>query len=228
MSQRYYHAHEIIEERCNTHMKCLHVCPTQAIRIRNGKARFLNQLCIDCGECINVCPEQAWVAIGDEMEDFTRFKYQLAFPSAILFTQFGPGIHPSVFQQAFKNIGFDAVIDAAGVMAELGLALRHHLKSSEGMRPLISSFCPTVVRLIQVNYPNLVNYIEPFDVPREIVAKEAKKQYAETWQVDVSEIGEDGVGKHSTIHRVPSNVRRPVKDVGDHVPAGASGEVGVL
>lgn len=189
MSHHFYHAHEIIEDRCAGRMKCLHACPTQAIRVRNGKAAFLNQLCIDCGECISVCPEQAWVAISDDMEDFTDFKYQLAFPSAILYTQFGSGIHPSVFQQALKNVGFDAVIDAAEVLEELGLALRHHLKSSKGARPLISSFCPTVVRLIQVNYPNLVNFIEPFDVPREIVAKEAKKKFARKWNAQVDEIG---------------------------------------
>ncbi|MCK4942629.1 MAG: 4Fe-4S binding protein [Candidatus Aminicenantes bacterium] len=189
MNHQFYHAHQIIEERCKARMKCLHICPTQAIRVRNGKVIFLNELCIDCGECINICPENAFVPIRDEIEDFSSFKFQIAFPSSMIYTQFGPDIHPKIIHQALKNIGFDEVIHSTDVTHELGFLLLHHLTTQSDIRPLISSYCPAIVRLLQVSYPNLVNHIGPFDVPREIIAKQGKQKYSQQLKLKPEEIG---------------------------------------
>jgi len=189
MNDHFYHAHKIIKERCEARMKCLHICPTRAIRVRNGKVFFINELCIDCGECINVCPEHAFVPISDEIEDFSTFKFQIALPTSILYTQFGSDLNPKIIHQALKNIGFDEVIHSTDVTHELGYLLKHHLDHHSDIRPLISSFCPTIVRFLQVNYPNLVSHIEPFDVPREIIARQAKKEYSRKLGLKPEEIG---------------------------------------
>ena len=36
---KYYHPIEIRTELCNGRMKCMRICPTQAIRVRNGKTK---------------------------------------------------------------------------------------------------------------------------------------------------------------------------------------------
>ncbi len=170
-------------------MKCLRVCPTGAIRVKQGKVTFLNDLCIDCGECINACRQQVFVPKSDEKEDFNVFSYQIALPSPILYTQFGQDIRPQIIHQALKNIGFDEVVDYTDVTHELGFVMRHHLKTQNKVRPLISSYCPTIVRYLQVKYPNLVNLIEPFDVPLEIAAKEAKQLFAKKKGIKKDKIG---------------------------------------
>ena len=185
----FYHAHQIVEERCDGRLRCVRSCPTKALRLRKKKLVFYNDLCIDCGECVNVCPEHVFSIVSDSMEDFKSFKFHVALPSNILYVQFGIEVHPGVINRALKNIGFDEIADVAKVCDEMGFALSHHLKTHPEVRPLISSYCPAIVRLIQVIYPNLVKHIEPLDVPREIVAKEVKQRYSKELGLKEEEIG---------------------------------------
>ena len=39
-------------EKCVGCTRCMQRCPTEAIRIRDGKATILRERCVDCGECI--------------------------------------------------------------------------------------------------------------------------------------------------------------------------------
>ncbi|MBC7319639.1 4Fe-4S binding protein, partial [bacterium] len=50
---------KINRELCKGCIDCIRVCPTEALRVRQGKAILLEDRCIDCGECITVCPEHA-------------------------------------------------------------------------------------------------------------------------------------------------------------------------
>ncbi len=58
-----------------------------------------------------------------------------------------------------------------------------------GRLPLISSFCPSIVRLIQVKYPDLVELIIPLDVPREVTAREIKKTLPKKLGLKEEEVG---------------------------------------
>jgi iron only hydrogenase large subunit-like protein len=185
----FYHAHEIIDERCDGRLGCLRVCPTKALRIRDNKVIFYNDLCIDCGLCIDVCSENVFVPINDTMEDFKSFKFHVAIPSNILYTQFGTDIHPTVIHEALKNIGFDEIADVAKVCDEVGFALHHHMEAHPEVKPCISTFCPSIVRLVQVSYPNLVKHLVRLDVPREIVAREVKSYYSKRQRLKEEEIG---------------------------------------
>ena len=187
--QRFYHAHRIVRDRCEERMKCVRHCPTEALRVRDNKITFYNDLCIDCGICTRVCPENVFVPVSDTLEDFKSFKYHIVIPSNILYIQFGPDVHPKVIHKALKNVGFDEVADVAMLCREVGFALRHHLKGHPQIRPLISSFCPAIVRFIQVSYPNLLAHLEPLDVPREILARESKRHYSKKLGLEMEEVG---------------------------------------
>ncbi len=186
---KYYHSHIIIPEKCAGSLKCLRACPTEAIRLRHGTITYFDDLCVDCGACINVCPENVFVPMIDEISDFEKFEFKIAIPSRTLYTQFGSAIHPSLVHQALKNIGFDAVIDSSRVCHEMMFAISEHIKTNPKEKPIISSFCPALIRLIQVNYPNLMDLISTFDVPREITAKEAQQEYAEKLGININKIG---------------------------------------
>jgi Fe-S-cluster-containing hydrogenase component 2 len=90
----FVHAHRVDLDKCRGHTACMRHCPTEAIRMRNGKPVISEDLCIDCGICISVCPEGAIVPVEPPLADLSSFKYRMRFPGA-LYSQFDPGI-PSV------------------------------------------------------------------------------------------------------------------------------------
>lgn len=48
----------LVSDRCTGCGTCLDVCPVEAIRIEDGRAKITIE-CMDCGACLRVCPEGA-------------------------------------------------------------------------------------------------------------------------------------------------------------------------
>lgn len=53
------HSVKLDIDKCIGCTDCIKRCPTEAIRVRNGKAHIMNERCIDCGMCIRVCRNHA-------------------------------------------------------------------------------------------------------------------------------------------------------------------------
>jgi ferredoxin len=175
MGDAHYHSIRFDASACHGCMACMRVCPTQAIRVRRGHAAMLEDRCIDCGECIKVCARSAIVPLTESAAALGQYESTVAIPSPALYTQFDGGVTPGTILQALRQSGFD---DAATLSWSCGAATRAielFLLSYGGPKPLISSFCPSVVRLVQVKYPGLVDQLLPILSPREIAAREAKR-----------------------------------------------------
>lgn len=157
-------------------MVCMRRCPTQAIRVRGGKASISEERCVDCGMCISVCSAKAIMPITDPLGEISHFKYKVVVPSPVLYTQFDPNIHPYIIHLTFKRLGFDAVIDVDTTYLKWATALKKYIPRHRNRLPLISSHCPSILRLIQVKYPDLVELVVPLDVPREITAREIRRE----------------------------------------------------
>jgi Fe-S-cluster-containing hydrogenase component 2 len=170
-------------------MKCMRVCPTQAIRIRENKARIIEEKCIDCGECINACPSNAIIPLTDPFGELTKFRHTVAIPSPALYAQFGHKIMPDKILAGLKKLGFDDAFDLAPSCGEVSFAIQEFLREHKGPKPMISNSCPTIVRLIQVKYPSLINHLTPLDIPREIAGREIKKKKSKRYGLKEKEIG---------------------------------------
>jgi len=186
---QYYHAHKVDLEKCRGHMACMRRCPSQAIRVRGGKAFISEELCVDCGTCLSICPVKAIVPITDPVTEISRFKHKVVVPSPVLYSQFDPNTHPYIIHLAFKQLGFDEVVDGGAASIALTRAMVKYFRKYQGRLPLISSHCPSILRLIQVKYPDLVELIVPFDVPREITAKEIRKSFPTRLNLKPEDIG---------------------------------------
>jgi len=176
-------------DRCTGRMRCLRACPTQAVRVRNGKATLLRDRCIDCGECVRVCPNHAIVPQTSTFSDFSGFNYTIALPSPVFYSQFGKDVRPSAILSALRTIGFDDAYDVASASEAVSIAIQEYLDSSDTPRPLISPFCPAIVRLVQIRYPNLLDHLIPIESPMEIAAREAKQLKMQELGLQEHEIG---------------------------------------
>ena len=89
MDQKFFHSVRLDKEKCMGCTNCLKRCPTEAIRVRGGRAHIIDERCIDCGECIRVCDYHAKVRSAPiHWPAINRFKYKIALPAPSLYGQF--------------------------------------------------------------------------------------------------------------------------------------------
>ncbi len=187
--EKYFHSVTLDEAKCKGCTNCIKRCPTEAIRVRQGKARIINERCIDCGECIRICPYHAKKAITDSISSIKSFKYKIAIPAPTLYGQFKPEYSRNRILNTFLRIGFDDVYEVARAAEYVSDATRKLLSEGSMKKPFISSACPAVVRLIQVRFPNLIDHLIKLESPMEVAAKIIKKKTAERRGIDPSDIG---------------------------------------
>ena len=137
---------------------------------------MIEDRCIDCGECIKVCTKNAVVPLTASPAGLGHFDYTVAVPSPALYTQFDLDVTPGTIHQALRNSGFDAAATLSWSCGAVTHAIELFLAGYRGPGPLISSFCPSVVRLVQIKYPELVDQLLPVLSPREVAAREAKRR----------------------------------------------------
>ena len=185
---KYFHSVRLERTKCSGCTNCIKRCPTEAIRVQNGKAKIMDERCIDCGECIRVSPYHAKYALTDTLSAISKFKYKIALPAPALFSQFKGLRDLSKIIDGLRRMGFDDVFEVARGAEVVSAALRKRLEKDH-IKPLISSACPAVTRLIQVRFPELLDHIVDVQAPVEVAAKLAKKEFAERNGVDIKDIG---------------------------------------
>lgn len=171
-----FHSVTLDRDKCKGCIHCLKRCPTQAIRVRDDKADITPELCIDCGECIRLCPHHAKKAITDPLSIIKRFPYPIALIPPSLYGQFNNLDDPDLVTASLKKLGFQDVYDVGRAAELVSEATRHMMAAGRLKKPVISSACPAIVRLIRVRFPSLIDRVLPLAAPFELAAHLAKAQ----------------------------------------------------
>lgn len=185
---KFYHSVMLDKDKCKGCINCIKRCPTEAIRVRDGKARIIAERCIDCGECIRVCPYHAKQAIYNPLAVIEKYKYPIALVEPSMYGQFNNLEEPDIVAAALKEIGFAAVYDIARAAELVSEATRQLLAGGTLKKPVISSACPAITRLIRVRFPGLIGNVLPLVPPMELAARHAR-QKALARGVPAEEIG---------------------------------------
>ena len=183
----FYHALEFRTDLCVGCSHCMTMCPTDAIRVVEGKAVLIPERCIDCGECYRVCPN---AAVGIKQDDFKKiydFKYRVVLMPAVFSAQFPDKVtYPQIYKSLI-SIGFTHVYEIENAVDFLIKPYNDYITERDE-KPMISSFCPAIVRLIQVRFPNLVDNLMLIKPPMEITAMCIKRKF-EDQGIPFSEVG---------------------------------------
>lgn len=164
------------DEKCIGCVTCMRRCPTEAIRIVNGKAKIDYDKCINCGECIRSCKGGAKRPVYDSFDLVKSYKYKIALPSPSLFGQFENLTNPNYVIEGLLALGFDDVFEV-GLAAELVTDCTKKLMTEGKLpKPVISTACPAVVELILMKYHELADNLLQVYAPAKIAAKLAKKR----------------------------------------------------
>lgn len=167
------------DEKCIGCITCMRRCPTEAIRIVNGKAKIQYEKCINCGECIRSCKGGAKRPVYDSFDLVKSYPYKIALPSPSLFGQFNHLDDPNYVIEGLMALGFDEVFEV-GLAAELVTDCSKKLMAEGKLpRPVISTACPAVVELILMKFHELADHMLEVYAPAKIAAKLAKKRAIE-------------------------------------------------
>ncbi|SET60827.1 Iron only hydrogenase large subunit, C-terminal domain [Natronincola peptidivorans] len=182
------HAISLDPSKCTGCTNCIKRCPTEAIRVKDGKAKIIDSKCINCGNCINICPFNAFSGVTHDLEYIFRYPYRIALIDPVLYGQFHEEVTPPQIIASIKKYGFHDVYEVSHGSNLITNYTKEHISASEKF-PIISSSCPAIIRLIQLRFHALIKHILPIDSPVEIAAAKARKKAIETLNIPKEEIG---------------------------------------
>ncbi len=171
-----HRAIEIQQDVCIGCSHCIKVCPTEALRVSNGKALLYADWCIDCGECFRICPTRAIRVVDDDFADIYKYKYRVLLVPATFFAQFDETVDRGSIYQILTDLGFDELCTVEQSVDSLIGEINEYVKAAPE-KPVISSFCPAVIRLIQVRFPSLIDKIMLLIPPLEVTAQYYKRKF---------------------------------------------------
>ncbi len=204
------------EGKCRGCTNCMKRCPTQAIRLINGKAFINTAKCIHCGECIRICPYNAYTPESIEwynkMHDSPK-KFKIAIPTTSLYGQFPRGTDICKVQNAILKVGFDYVYDASWAADLVARAIKLKIEKEKTIRPYISTYCPAAVRLIKYRYPSLMDNLILIREPMEIAGILARERVRKNYNLKDDDI------KVFYISPCPAKLLAVTNPIGDYTPS---------
>ena len=161
---------------CKNCIKCVKTCPMDAISIVNEQVIIDKDKCINCDICIQACDQKVLkVKQVDLQKALKKYDYNIALiPTAIL-SDLKTYQEIKNIAHAIKKFGFDEVVQYSDIE---GTLYKQALKDSVGKhKVMLTSFCPTINKLIKNDYPTLIDHLLPYDYPIEIAAKKLRAKY---------------------------------------------------
>jgi PAS domain S-box-containing protein len=169
---------------CRHCYKCVRNCEVKAISVENEQAHIMKDHCINCGHCLEVCPQNAktFASDMDHVKGYLKQGMKVIISIAPSYLGVLEYDRPGQVVDALKRLGFYEVREtaegAALVTAEYGKLLL------EGqMTNIITTCCPSVNDLIEKYYPSLVSMMAPVVSPMVAHGRLIKSIYGEDVKV---------------------------------------------
>lgn len=167
-----YSGIKVSKDACQGCVNCIRSCPTEAIRIVDGAITILSDLCIDCGECLRACSRKA---LGIYEDDWNRIKESsraTIIADPVFYSQFSHYAQPDILEEVLESMDIKVLIDELEDAFDLSAYATAQMLERTGKEslPLLSIYCPSVLRLIQLKYPDLLSRIILVATPLEIAA----------------------------------------------------------
>lgn len=166
---------QVLQDKCPNCLKCLKVCPSDAISIVHHQVLINEEKCIHCGVCIKECPSRVLKAQGAHIsQTLHEHEYNVILvPTSLLSdTKSYEDFKKICF--AIKKLGFDEVLQYSDIE---GFLYKKSLEDSHNQDGVsLTSFCPAINYLIKYNYPTLYDNILPYNYPVEVAAKKVRER----------------------------------------------------
>lgn len=176
---------EFEEANCKNCLRCVRVCPTNALTYLNHQVKVLEDECILCGECYRVCPHSAKKVHTDLdlVKQWLKDDQQVILSVAPSFIVVWPKFNH--LKKLLINRGFFKVLETAHG-AKLVSEQYAQLIKEEKMDNIITTCCPAVCNLIEKEFGDLVPLMAPIVSPMIAHGKNIKEHYPQAKVVFLS------------------------------------------
>ena len=187
--QDFHHALKFKSDLCIGCAHCTGVCPTGAIHVEDGHPQLDPNRCVDCGRCYQSCPVNAIYIEQDDFQTVYDCKYPVLLLPSIFIAQFEEKIKEKTILSALYHIGFKHVFEVEKSVDFIKEEMLKTVHENNGFKPIISTFCPAIVRLIQVKFPVLVPNLYLSKPPLDLTALYIRKLLTEEDGIPAEDIG---------------------------------------
>jgi iron only hydrogenase large subunit-like protein len=147
--------------RCRDCYRCVRTCPVKAVRVQNGQAQVVGELCIACGTCVRACPQGA-KSVRDDLpsvkEAIAQGKTVVASVAPSAPAYFGFRVFSQI-KESLQKLGFADAGETAFGAEMVGIAHKEQVDAGKVQYPVITSSCPVVVNLVEKYYPDLLSHL---------------------------------------------------------------------
>lgn len=152
--------------KCKHCYKCIRNCGVKAVMIKNERAEIMQDKCILCGKCMQVCPQSAKTLVSDL--DLVKGFIGQGKRTVISLAPSYMGLlnYKSIGQVngALLKLGFSDVRETAEGAAFVTAEYTRLLEKGK-MENIITTCCPSVNDLIEIYYPQMIPYLAPVVSP---------------------------------------------------------------
>ncbi len=168
-----------IKDRCHECYACVRNCPVKAVRVKQGQAEVINERCINCVSCFDVCSQDAKDIINyvDNVKQLLNSNKNVIAGIAPSFPAYNPDLKLTDWENILHSVGFKKVYEVAWGAQLITRKYQELLQQSD--EPLISTACPVIVKLVEKYYPSLIPNLAPVVSPMEALVnyiKEVEKE----------------------------------------------------
>ncbi|MDX9723508.1 MAG: [Fe-Fe] hydrogenase large subunit C-terminal domain-containing protein [Myxococcota bacterium] len=153
--------------QCRDCYRCLRMCPVKAIRLENGQASVVPELCIACGTCIRECPQGA-KAFRNDVALVRRLLAHRPRVLASVAPSYVGLLHPWERQRlppALRCLGFSYVSETAVGAWHVAQESTELLRTASSQEPKLCTACPAFVRYVREYRPALAPFLMPLASP---------------------------------------------------------------
>lgn len=172
------------DAKCRHCYKCVRHCAVKAISVRDEQARIMVDHCINCGRCLEVCPQNAktFASDLDRVKGYLRQGEKTVISIAPSYAGVLDFERPGQVVDALLKLGFSEVRETSEGAALVTDEYKKLIRKGQ-MKNIITTCCPSVNDLIEKYYPDCAHMMAPVVSPMVAHGRYIRKLHGEDVKV---------------------------------------------